>query len=111
MFITPGQLFGGGRQRQFSVHEDFLLSGKTAVLQFHLEATGVTSVILMDLDIAFCFANRDQIYIYIYIHIYIYIYIYIYNYVIVYIYILCILSQNEIQLSTSPLYTLTNWGC
>ena len=105
MFITPGQLFGGGRQRQFSVHEDFLLSGKTAVLQFHLEATGVTSVILMDLDIAFCFANRDQIYIYIYI--------YIYNYVIVYIYIyiLCILSQNEIQLSTSPLYTLTNWGC
>ena len=82
MFITPGQLFGGGRQRQFSVHEDFLLSGKTAVLQFHLEATGVTSVILMDLDIAFCFANRDQIYIYTYI----YIYIYIYNYVIVYIY-------------------------
>ena len=73
MFITPGQLFGSGRQRQFSVHEDFLLSGKTAVLQFHLEATGVTSVILMDLDIAFCFANRDQI-------------LYIYNCVIVYIY-------------------------
>ena len=85
MFVTPGQLFGGGRQRQLSVHEDFLLSGKTAVFQFNLEAT-VTSGIKMDLDIVFC--EQKSHYVYIYIHS---VYIYICGYIVyTYMHSICI---------------------